>query len=77
MAEVTTELTDKNQIIISPDSQEASKEKENEYIKLVNKKIRTLNKKLNINIANIEKKKRLLEERLMKTSKKCLEISKT
>jgi len=35
---------------------DASKEKESEYLVVLNKKIRTLTKKLNTNIANIEKK---------------------
>jgi len=38
------------------ESQETPVEKDNDYLKLVNKRIRTLNKKLNIGIANIEKK---------------------
>jgi len=36
--------------------EESFKEKENDYLKLVNKKIRTLSKKLNINITYIENK---------------------
>jgi hypothetical protein len=55
MAEVSVEEIDKagnvpGELVESP------KEKENEYLKVVNKKIRPLLKKLNIKIANIEKK---------------------
>jgi len=56
MAEaISSEVIDKVRVQV-PSVKESSKEEENVYVKLVDKKIRALSKKLNINIANIEKK---------------------